>query len=41
MFSHQLLKANPELAERIWKEIEDARNSPEYIKKARAAGVQP
>lgn len=41
MFSHALLKQQPQLAERIWKEIEDARNHPDYIKKARAAGVQP
>ncbi len=41
MFSHQLLKSQPQLVERIWKEIEEARNSPEYLKKARAAGVQP
>jgi len=41
ILSHTLVKTRPELAGRIWKGIEDARNSPEYIKKARAAGVDP
>lgn len=41
MLSHALVKARPALADQIWKGIEDARNSPEYIKKARAAGVLP
>lgn len=41
ILSHAMVKARPEFAERIWKGIEEARNSPEYIRKARAAGVAP
>ncbi|MES2899945.1 MAG: amino acid ABC transporter substrate-binding protein [Pseudomonadota bacterium] len=41
MFSHALLKRRSQLAERIWQEIEEARSSPDYLRKARAAGVLP
>lgn len=37
ILSHALVAANPQLAERIWKAVEEARNSPAYRKLARDA----
>ena len=37
MLSHALVASNPQLAERIWKAVEEARNSPAYRKLARDA----
>ncbi len=40
MLSHALVKARPELAERIWKSIEEVRNGREYGKLVQAAGAE-
>lgn len=40
MLSNALVKARPELAERIWKQVEDVRNSKEYGKMVQAAGAE-
>lgn len=40
MLSHSLVKARPELAEQIWKQIEEVRNSKEYGKMVKAAGAE-
>jgi polar amino acid transport system substrate-binding protein len=37
ILSHALVASNPQLAERIWKAVEEARNSPAYRKLARDA----
>lgn len=37
ILSHALVASNPQLAERIWKAVEEARNSPGYRKLARDA----
>jgi polar amino acid transport system substrate-binding protein len=37
ILSHALVASNPQLAERIWKGVEEARNSPGYRKLARDA----
>ena len=39
MLSHALVKSRPELAEQIWKSIEDVRDSKEYRKLVKAAGA--
>jgi len=39
MLSSAMLKAKPELADKIWKNIEEVRNSKEYGKLVQAAGV--
>lgn len=40
MLSHALVKARPRLAERIWKQVEEVRNSKEYGKMVQAAGAE-
>ncbi len=40
ILSNTLVKARPELAERIWKSIEEVRNGKEYGKLVQAAGVE-
>jgi polar amino acid transport system substrate-binding protein len=40
ILSHKLVAARPELAERIWKTIEEVRNSKEYGKQVQAAGAE-
>ena len=40
MLSNALVKAKPELAEHIWKSIEEVRNGREYGKLLRAAGAE-
>lgn len=40
ILSHKLVAARPELAERIWKTVEEVRNSKEYGKQVQAAGVE-
>jgi polar amino acid transport system substrate-binding protein len=40
MFSHSLVKARPDLAERIWASIEEVRNGREYKKLVQAAGME-
>lgn len=40
MLSHALVQAKPELAERIWKNIEEIRNSKQYGKLVQAAGAE-
>ncbi|MES2018834.1 MAG: transporter substrate-binding domain-containing protein [Pseudomonadota bacterium] len=40
ILSNELVKAKPELAEQIWKAIEEVRNSKEYGKLVQAAGVE-
>jgi polar amino acid transport system substrate-binding protein len=40
ILSHALLASKPQLAARIWSEIEQARNSPAYKKLAQAQGVR-
>lgn len=40
MLSHALVKARPELAEQIWKQVEEVRNSKEYGKMVQAAGAE-
>jgi polar amino acid transport system substrate-binding protein len=40
LLSHTLVKARPELAEQIWKSIEDVRNGREYKKLVQAAGAE-
>jgi polar amino acid transport system substrate-binding protein len=39
MLSHAMLKSRPEVAERIWKGIEEVRNGKDYIRLVNAAGV--
>jgi polar amino acid transport system substrate-binding protein len=39
MLSNAMLKARPELADKIWKSIEEVRNGKEYGKLIQAAGV--
>jgi polar amino acid transport system substrate-binding protein len=39
MLSNALVKSRPELAERVWKGIEEARNAKDYIKLVNAAGA--
>ncbi len=38
MLSHALVKSNPKLADKIWKSIEEVRNSPAYRKQVGAEG---
>ena len=40
ILSNALVKAKPELAEHIWKSIEEVRNGREYGKLVQAAGVE-
>lgn len=40
MLSNALVKARPQLAERIWKQVEQVRNSKEYGKMVQAAGAE-
>lgn len=40
MLSNALVKARPELAEQIWKQVEEVRNSKEYGKLVKAAGAE-
>ncbi len=40
MLSNALVKANPELAARIWKSVDDVRESKEYGKLVKAAGAE-
>lgn len=40
MLSNALVKSRPELAERIWKQVEEVRNSKEYGKMVQAAGAE-
>lgn len=40
MLSHRLVKAEPDLAERIWKAVEEVRNSRDYGKLVQAAGAE-
>lgn len=40
MLSHALVKSRPQLAERIWKQVEEVRNSKEYGKLVQAAGAE-
>ena len=40
MLSNALVKAKPELAERIWKSVEEVRDSKEYGKLVKAAGAE-
>ena len=40
ILSNALVKARPELAERIWKSIEEVRNSKDYGKLVQAAGAE-
>jgi polar amino acid transport system substrate-binding protein len=40
MLSNALVKARPELAEQIWKQVEEVRNSKEYGKMVKAAGAE-
>lgn len=40
ILSSALVKARPELAERIWKSVEDVRNGREYKKLVQAAGAE-
>lgn len=40
MLSNAMVKARPELAERIWKQVEEVRNSKEYGKMVQAAGAE-
>ncbi len=37
ILSHALVKANPQMAARIWKSVEEVRNSPAYKKRLREA----
>jgi polar amino acid transport system substrate-binding protein len=40
MLSHRLVNTEPDLAERIWKAVEEVRNSREYGKLVQAAGAE-